>query len=477
MSAPINVEEINRLRKIGDPSADAVVREIAAQGIIGEVNRSLLAWNRNDKAPPDDLPDFLRRWLLENSSLPSWADPVKLESAHKLFQRNAPMMGLIGLTASFAWMYACPRGATVMAQSGRFGQQTSRRIAETVQYIFAVGEPGAFGPSGRGICTSLKVRLVHATVRWALLRRGWDPVKNEGMPVPQLEALTTAQCLGPKLIDDLRKFGLEITASEADAWAHLWRVNAALLGVDAASYPPGHEGGLSMANAILDHEKGPSEAGKDLIRQLLKFFAETLPGDAFDGVPAAVIRALLDEERCDLLGVPRSRWESVLRSGRSGRIWGWSKSLPGIGSKMLERFALSLLQSHFREVDGVPVRIEMSSDLMTEFHRRALKTIGVFEAAFVDGEIGEDEREVLKLLQAQLQLSDAQMERMAVVGAVNAAVRDGKVEPAEVEIIHQVAAKAGMTPEDRDQLTAAISDGVINAKERAWMNKILEIAG
>lgn len=473
----MRIEEMSRLRRIGDPPADALVHQIAARGIIGEVNRSLSAWNRNDSAPPDDLPDFLRSWLVENSRLPSWVEPAKLKRAHELFQKHGPMMGLIGLTASFAWMYACPRGAVVMTQSGRFGQQTSRRIAETIQYIFSVAEPGAFSPSGRGICMSLKVRLIHATVRWSLLQRGWDTEKNEGPPLPQLEALATAQCLGPKLIDDLRKLGVEITESEAEAWAHLWRVNAALLGVDPTINPAGHEGGLKMVNAILDHEKGASEAGEELIRQLLKFFAEMLPGQAFDGVPAAVMRSLLDKERCDFLGVPHSRWESVLRAGRSGRVWGWSKSLPGVGSKMLERFALSLIQAHFREVDGVPVQLEMSSDLMTEFHRRALKTIGLFEDAFADGEISEAESDALKLSQAQLQLSDAQMQRMAVIGAVNAATRDGKVEPAELEIIHQLAEKAGMAPVQRDQLTAAISDGVISAKERAWMTEILQIVG
>lgn len=428
-------------------------------------------------APPDDLPDFLRDWLLENASLPAWAEPAKLDRAHGLFQRQAPMMGLVGLTASFAWMYACPRGAAVMAQSGRFEHQTSHRIAETVQYIFSVAEPGAFGPGGRGICMSLKARLMHATVRWSLLQRGWDPEQRQGVPIPQLESLATAQCLGPKLIDDIRKLGVEITDGEADAWAHLWRVSADLLGVDSTHNPPDHHGGLSMVDAILDHEKGPSEAGKALIRQLLKFFADKLPGRAFDGVPAAVVRSLLDEERCDFLDVPHSRWESMLRAGRSGRAWGWSKSLPGVGSKMLERLALALIQAHFREVDGVPVRLEMSGDLMTEFQRRALKSIGAFEAAFTDGELSEEESEALKLMQQQLQLSDAQMERMAVIGAVNAAVRDGKVEPAEIELIEQFAAKAGMTPEQREQLTVAISDGVVSAKERAWMNEILHIVG
>ncbi len=144
---------------------------------------------------------------------------------------------------------------------------------------------------------------------------------------------------------------------------------------------------------------------------------------------------------------------------------------------MLERLALSLIQSHFREVDGVPVRLEMSSDLRTDFQRRALKTLSAFEEVFADGELSESEREAMKQMQEQLQLSDVQMQRLAVAGAVNAAVRDGKVEPAEIALIDQFAEKAGMTPEQRQKLTVAISDGVIDAKERAWMNEILQLVG
>jgi tellurite resistance protein len=214
-----------------------------------------------------------------------------------------------------------------------------------------------------------------------------------------------------------------------------------------------------------------------LTQQLLKFFANLLPGRTFDNIPAAVIRYLLDEERCEFIGVPTSRWESLFRSGWSGTVWASGKSLPLLGSKTVERLALALIEGHFREVGGVPVRLELQSDVRTEFQRSALSVIQAFETALADGQLGSEERATLAQLQTQLELSDTQLRRMAVVGAVNAALHDGVVLPAEIELINKFAEQAGMTQDQRAELATAMSDGVLGARERARLHEVLQIVG
>ena len=464
------------LQVTGDPSADALIDRVAATGIIGELNRSLARWDRNDLDPPDDLPDFVREWLLEHAVLPEWADPALLARAHQLFLDHGPMIGLVGLTSSFAWMYACPHGAEVMARSGRFKELTSRRIAETIQYIFSVAETGAFSPEGRGITMSAKVRLIHATVRWSMRQQGYQGEEGRA-PISQLHVISTALSLGPKLIDDLGKLGVDVTPEEADAWAHLWRLCGVLLGGEEAYLPVGHDEGLAQVDRVLDREKGASEAGRLLTRQLLKFFNEMLPGRAFDGIPVAVIRFLLDDERCEMLGVPDSRWESLFRSGWSGGAWRLTKALPFMSRSAVERLALALIESHFREVDGVPVRIAIAIDVRTEFQRRAHSVIAAYEEALLDGDISDEERATMETLQTQLALSDAELSRMAVVGAVHAGLRDGRILPSEAALIDEAAQRAGVDATRRGELAQAIANGSLDARERAWLSELLDLVG
>ncbi len=472
----LSPEEMIDLQVTADPSADALIDRVAATGIIGELNRSLAGWERNDAEPPDDLPDFVREWLRESAVLPEWADPAVLARAHQLFLDHGPMIGLVGLTSSFAWMYACPHGAEVMARSGRFKELTSRRIAETIQYIFSVAETGAFTPQGRGITMSAKVRLIHATVRWSMRQQGYRGEEGRA-PISQLHVISTALSLGPKLIDDLGKLGVVVTAEEADAWAHLWRICGVLLGGEEAHLPVGHRAGLAQVNAVLDREKGESEAGRMLTRQLLRFFTEALPGSAFDGIPAAVIRFLLDDERCRMLDIPTSRWESLFRSGWSGGVWRMTKALPFLSRSAVERLALALIESHFRTVDGVPVRIAIAIDVRTEFQRRAHSVITAYEEALVDGEVSDEERATMAMLQAQLELSDADLGRMAVVGAVHAALRDGVVVPAEAALIDEYARRAGVDAARRGEFARALADGALDARERAWLSELLQLVG
>ncbi len=464
------------LQVTGDPSADALIDRVAATGIIGELNRSLAAWERNDAEPPEDLPDFVREWLLDHAVLPEWADPALLSRAHQLFLDHGPMIGLVGLTSSFAWMYACPHGAEVMAHSGRFKELTSRRIAETIQYIFSVAETGAFSPEGRGITMSAKVRLIHATVRWSMRQQGHQGEEGRA-PISQLHVISTALSLGPKLIDDLGKLGVVVSRDEADAWAHLWRICGVLLGGDEAHLPVGHSPGLAQVNTVLDREKGASEAGRMLTRQLLRFFTEALPGSAFDGIPAAVIRFLLDDERCRMLDIPSSRWESLFRSGWSGTMWRVTKALPFLSRSAVERLALALIESHFRTVDGVPVRVAIAIDVRTEFQRRAHSAIAAYEEALLDGDVSDEERATMTKLQTQLQLSDAALARMAVVGAIQAALRDGIVVPAEAARIDEFAQRAGVDSTRREEFARAVADGALDARERAWLSELLELVG
>ncbi|NJO02593.1 MAG: DUF2236 domain-containing protein [Bacteroidia bacterium] len=103
------------------------------------------------------------------------------------FQKYAPhLLAMLGYL-SLPYCYAAANGAQVLQLSQRIRQDTKKRLLETSQFVLDVMEPGAFGPEGLGLVSALKVRLIHAAIRFHVLRSPkWDmawglPVNQEDM--------------------------------------------------------------------------------------------------------------------------------------------------------------------------------------------------------------------------------------------------------------------------------------------------------
>jgi tellurite resistance protein len=93
-----------------------------------------------------------------------------------------------------------------------------------------------------------------------------------------------------------------------------------------------------------------------------------------------------------------------------------------------------------------------------------------YENAFEDGYISDEELSELKAIQAALGISDEEAAKLALEGAIKSALADGEVSDDEREMIEKAADNAGLSKAKKTKLTKALDSGEIGTDAK----KILE---
>jgi tellurite resistance protein len=93
-----------------------------------------------------------------------------------------------------------------------------------------------------------------------------------------------------------------------------------------------------------------------------------------------------------------------------------------------------------------------------------------YEAAFEDGYLSDEELSELKAIQAALGISDEEAAKLALEGAIKSALADGEVSDDEREMIEKAADTAGLSKAKKTKLAKALDSGEIGTDAK----KILE---
>lgn len=300
---------LDRARQQGDPMADAAMAEAFELGQVRRVNDLIAEFDENSEPVPQGLPPLLTEYFQHSAALPAWADRERIERGNDLWGRYVGHIGTILHAYSLPAAYACGKGAEVLNRSTRIHQHTSRRIMETAQFLNDVLETGGLGASGRGLRSSQKIRLLHATIRHFLRNRSnWDSSKL-GLPINQEDLVGTMHTFGVLIPLGLKKLGVNLPDRDRDDFFHVCCVFGHLLGVDPALMPRDFADGKAQADKILARQTAPSEAGRVLTKALLDHMAATLP--ILPGAPATLVRHFVGDKTADMLAVPPADWTQL----------------------------------------------------------------------------------------------------------------------------------------------------------------------
>jgi hypothetical protein len=220
------------------------------------------------------------------------------------------------LCKSLPASYACWRGAEVLHRTGRLQLQNNslapftRRLMETAQFVVDVMKPDGLSPEGRAIRTAQKVRLMHASIRYYLKQTGkWDTnVYNE--PINQEDMLGTLLAFSTYTVEGLEQLNIHLTTEEKDAFIHIWNVIGIVMGVKEDLLPNNFEQASKIGHRILEHQKGESQAGKELTEACVAFVKNAVPGNFFDFFPVVLMRYFLGDEVSNILGI--SQYSPIL---------------------------------------------------------------------------------------------------------------------------------------------------------------------
>lgn len=284
-----------------DPLADQLVADIiesdgqmAIRDLFGQLT------DNNDIIQNPNVNPKVKEYFNREMALPSWADEKQIKIAEEFFALYGPEIAFLLNFRSLPLCYSSRSGAKVLYSTGRLSEQDSntskmtRRLMETSQMVVNALSPNGLNPSGSGIITVKKVRLMHAAIRFYLKNphihsAGWD-VEELGEPINQEEMAGTLMAFGPLVLRGLETIGIEVTKEEKDAYTHCWNIIGHFIGLDYDLMPNNYEEGWNLGIAILTRNQEESVEGKALGKSLVQFGKDIFPGYFFDDMPAYFIQ-------------------------------------------------------------------------------------------------------------------------------------------------------------------------------------------
>ncbi|MEU4251123.1 oxygenase MpaB family protein [Amycolatopsis sp. NPDC026612] len=356
---------VEALKYQGDPLADAVVAELVSSGTTRAVNEVLAHFRDNDQPIPEDVPEPVRRYLVATDAPPHWADLDRVAGAYEFFVDDGVHVASVLSFGAMVNCYAQPRPSRVLSLTHRLNQP-HRRLSETSQFVLNLMGRNPFGSGGSFVPTVQKTRLIHAAVRHFITRSGeWD-VEADGVPLCQQDMLGALLIFSVQVIDGMRRMGITVTDREAEDYYYVWRVTGALLGIPADAMPETLAEAQSLNARLVEASYGPSAEGIELTRNLLRLYEDMVPGKAFDGVVAAMVRQVVTPEVADWLEVPQSRaWSRTVGAGvRLMRLLERSEDRSRTATAVLDKAGSLLLGGSVRTLtNGQPTALTIPSDL------------------------------------------------------------------------------------------------------------------
>ncbi|RKS08901.1 uncharacterized protein DUF2236 [Nocardiopsis sp. Huas11] len=306
-------ESMSALRLVGDELADTTVETLFERGEVGRFNTLMRFFSTAGQELPEGLPEVAHEYLRATAAPPAWVDWDEMERARLFFIDNNVHISTALAFSAMPACYVIPHVARLLSATHGL-EYPSRRMAETGQFTVYLMRPDAFEAGSRFVPAVQKVRLLHASIRYHMRREGlWDE-EALGTPICQEDMIGGLMIFSIQVLDALHRLGVHMSAEGAAAYFYAWRVVGEMLGITPGQAPATLEEARLFSDLYMTRYMGPSEEGARLTRQLIDLYEDVVPGTLLDPVVAALIRYLVGDTCADWLQVPRSVWDTAVRT-------------------------------------------------------------------------------------------------------------------------------------------------------------------
>jgi hypothetical protein len=243
-------DDLESYRQLGDGSVDKILSLMQEEGNpLGACDDLLSlaeeAMNVNvcgRSSSQKEMCTFLETYR----SLPDWVDKDQLKRGQEVFMAYCPAAGLSLYYRSLVAGFSIPKIAAVVRSTAYLTppsrpDQVLQRLLDTGELTLSCVSLGidALLPGGIGWRTALCVRVLHAKVRSALLRRNgekrWD-TDEFGIPINQEDLAATLLAFSVNVIYGIEFVsGSRMSDGEKADYLALWRYIGWLLGVETSS--------------------------------------------------------------------------------------------------------------------------------------------------------------------------------------------------------------------------------------------------
>lgn len=199
----------------------------------------------------EQAPAELRALFADLEAPPFELDPACVERGARALARCGFMYAVAAKQALY-WGYSSGAAVKPLAWTGELSRPDAalRRLTETAAWTLAVVRPGQLRRQSAGWQRTVRVRLVHARVRRALLASGrWD-AGAWGAPINQADQAMTLLEFCHLPLRMLRQLGVRFTAQELEGVHALWRYVGHLIGVPASINPDGEAASARLLELV-----------------------------------------------------------------------------------------------------------------------------------------------------------------------------------------------------------------------------------
>lgn len=305
-------------------------------------NAALVDWTPPDGTSPH-IVQALRNYLGAARALPEWSDSTKIMRGENVFTEHGPLSVMSLFCASLPDCYIQPKASAVLQISGQLTTNADYRIRSTAAMVFPVMLRGGLTtPEGLGIAQTLKVRLIHATIRnlmlhgapeamvnavvqpiatppaaaaasqpsmhGAFLANGWN-VSRDGLPSNQEQLVFTLLTFHFVFLRAMRTLGIGLCAEDEEAYLHCWNVVGYLLGIEQKWMPFTYADAERLfleiqAQCVADTVyPGGTDARPALGGALMGYMSDSIPFKLLKPFPALFTRYLCGSVVADALGI------------------------------------------------------------------------------------------------------------------------------------------------------------------------------
>ncbi|MFT4199841.1 oxygenase MpaB family protein [Gordonia sp. (in: high G+C Gram-positive bacteria)] len=288
---PDHVDAMGDALLVGDPQADPVIAELfsgKAEHKWNDIVTALDAPTMVDPALLKKAPAF-RAFLEHASTPPSWFDPALAKAGADAWWRFGSLQSST-LYQSLIYGYQARGFTHPLAATGRLTEGTWDRLLATGRWVTLATAPGLMDIGAGGWVETLRIRLVHAMVRYHLRAQDdWDD-ESWGVPINQTYSqltITAGFLILPLTV--AKDFGIRYSSAELEAITHLWRWIGWVMGVQDHLLPISYEDAVRTWQISKEFALQPNDESKVLVRALLDdgFKPDLgLPGPLNDAVHA-----------------------------------------------------------------------------------------------------------------------------------------------------------------------------------------------
>ncbi|KAI0432414.1 hypothetical protein F5Y09DRAFT_353514 [Xylaria sp. FL1042] len=262
--------------------------------------------------------DDLQKLWTQLHTVPDWVDWSQLERGQRFFYRYAAA-NLMGFALQgFVGENSAASGVVeVLVRTGGFSTRVLlHRLLETFQWLLQVTESlQSIQPGGAGHISTIRVRLLHASVRQRILKMlerqpEYFNIEAHGVPVNTLDSIhsITTFCCNHMWLQ-LPRMGIYPTEQEKEDYIALFRYLGHLLATPDEFFVTVDQAKATM-ESMLVHELKVTKTSQVVCFNFIKSIVDLPPFNVSKEFIEAGSRVLNGDELCDQLKMGRPSWMS-----------------------------------------------------------------------------------------------------------------------------------------------------------------------